>query len=86
MLLPRFGVYAHLMHDGHSSGWISGQTMAAVPPVSDPVDLKAASAATYGRPADEVEEEVLKAIGLKNEAAQEAEPTETVGRRPRKRS
>ena len=86
MLLPRFGIYAHLMHDGHSSGWISGQTMAALPPISDPVDLKAASAATYGRPADEVEEEVLEAIGLKQEAAQEAEPTEAVGRRPRRRS
>ena len=69
MLLPRYGVYAHLMSDGHSCGWISGQTMPASPAISDPAELKAASAETFGRPADQVEAEVLEAIGLTSTAA-----------------
>ncbi|MCL5734749.1 MAG: type IV secretory system conjugative DNA transfer family protein [Actinobacteria bacterium] len=86
MLLPRFGIYAHLMREGHSTGWISGQTMPACPPISDPVELKAASTATYGRPANEVDEEVLRAIGLTKEGDHAPEEGETVGRRPRRRS
>lgn len=86
MMLPRYGIYAHLMRDGHSSGWISGQTMPASSPISDPVELKAASAETYGRPADEVEAEVLRAIGLTHAKAPETVEPEAVGRRPRRRS
>ncbi|MBN1461699.1 MAG: hypothetical protein JXA57_19385, partial [Armatimonadetes bacterium] len=86
MLLPRFGIYAHLMTGGHSSGWISGQTTAASPAISDPVELKAASAEAYGRPADKLEEEVLRAIGLTKEGTAKQEDSETVGRRPRRQS
>ena len=86
MLLPRYGVYAHLMHDGHSCGWMSGQTMPASPPISDPVELKATSAETYGMPADEVEAEVLRAIGLTHEKTSEPDEPDAVGRRPRRRS
>jgi hypothetical protein len=86
MLLPRFGVYAHLMHGGHSTGWISGKTLAASRPISNPEHLRAASAETYGRPAVEVEAQVIEAIGLKRKAEPTDEPTEPVGRRLRRSS
>ncbi len=85
MLLPRYGVYAHLMNDGHSLGWISGQTMPPSQPISDPVELKANSAEAYGRPVDEIEADVLRAIGLSQPKTPTPDETETVGRRPRRR-
>ena len=60
MLLPRYGIYAHLMSGGHSFGWISGQTLPASAAISNPAELKAASAQAFGIPADEVEAEVLE--------------------------
>lgn len=86
MLLPRFGVYAHIMHGGHSTGWISGETLAATQPIANPEHLRAASAETYGTPASEVEAQVIEAIGLKREAELADAPTETVGRRLRRSS
>lgn len=86
MLLPRFGVYAHLMSGGHSVGWISGQTLAASPVIADPAQMKAASAAAYGRPAARVEAEVIEAIGLAAEPKQVDAVAETVGRRRRRSS
>jgi len=86
MLLPRYGIYAHLMDRGHSTGWISGRTLPAAPVISDPAQLKAASAETFGRPADQVEAEVLEAIGLTSEETVSEEEREQVGRRPRRRS
>jgi len=86
MLLPRYGVYAHLMRDGHSCGWISGQTVPASPPTSDPVELKATSSESYGRAASEVEAEVLRAIGLDQDTTATSDETDTVGRRPRRRA
>jgi hypothetical protein len=86
MLLPRYNIYAHLMTNGHSSGWISGQTLPASPAISDPVELKAASAQAFGRPADQVEADVLEAIGLSTAGTTLEEEREQVGRRPRRRS
>lgn len=86
MLLPRYGIYAHLMTGGHSSGWISGQTMPASPAISNPAELKAASAQAFGRPADEVEAEVMDAIGLTTAARVRDDASEQVGRRSRSRS
>jgi len=86
MLLPRFGVYTHLMNNGHSTGWISGQTTPASPAISDPAQLKAASAEHYGRPATQVEADVIKTIGLKAESEPNEDPIEAVGRRPRRSS
>ena len=86
MLLPRYGIYAQLMTDGHSSGWISGQTMPASPAISNPAELKAASAQAFGRPADQVEAEMLEAIGLTSTTATREEEHEPVGRRARSRS
>ncbi len=86
MLLPRYGIYTHLMTGGHSSGWISGQTIPASPAISDPAELKGASAEAFGRPADQVEAEVLQAIGLTDERTPPRKDDEQVGRRPRRRS
>lgn len=86
MLLPRYGIYAHLMDRGHSTGWISGQTMPASAAISDPAELKAASAEAFGRPVEQVEADVLHAIGLASERTPAREDGEQVGRRPRRRS
>ena len=84
ILLPRFGIYAHLMNGGHSTGWISGQTTPAVSAISDPAQLKAASAELYGRPSIEVEAEVITAIGLEKQSQPKDDINEAVGRRPRR--
>ena len=86
MLLPRFGVYAHIMNGGHSTGWISGTTTAASPAIANPHDLRAASAAMYGRPAAEVEAQVIEAIGLNSQPECVNDPIEAVGRRLRRSS
>jgi len=86
MLLPRFGVYAQLMNGGHSTGWISGQTTPATSVIANPEQLKASSAETYGRPANEVEAQVIEAVGLKAESEPADRPTEAVGRRLRRSS
>lgn len=84
MLLPRFGIYAHLMHHGHATGWISGQTLPAAPATGDIVDLRQRSACTYGRDAHQVEQTVLSTIGLGDaQAANTAD--EPIGRRPRRK-
>lgn len=86
LLLPRFGVYASLMNGGHNSGWISGKTTAACPTVSNAEHLRAASAEAYGTPANEVETQVIEAIGLKGESEPADSPVKAVGRRPRRSS
>lgn len=86
MLLPRFGIYTQLMIGGHTTGWISGQTTPAVPAISDPAQLKAASAELYGRPAAAVEAEVINTLGLSSHSAPDEDPIEAVGRRLRRQS
>lgn len=86
MLLPRFGVYAQLMNNGHQTGWISGKTTAASTPISNPEQMRAASAETYGQSATQVEAAVIEAIGLKRDSEAAAEPVEAVGRRLRRSS
>lgn len=86
MLLPRFGVYAQLMNGGHSTGWISGKTTPASPVIANAEQLKAASAETYGRSAEQVEAQVIEAIGLKGDVKPVDEPVEPVGRRLRRPS
>jgi hypothetical protein len=79
-LLPRFHVYLNLVANGHATGWFSGKTLPPSPATTDPVELRAASARTYGREAATVDQEVLASIGMD-------EPTvvtnEAVGRRKR---
>jgi hypothetical protein len=64
MLLPRFGIYTTLVAGGERTGWFSARTLPPSAPTGDPVELRARSAATYGRDAEEVEHATLEAIGL----------------------
>lgn len=85
MLLPRFSVYADLMQGGHDMGWVSGHTLPAGPVIANAAELKAASAEAYGCPASETEAAVIRAVGL-NDAEQDSEPDQPVGRRLRRQS
>ena len=79
-LLPRFHVYLNLVADGHATGWFSGKTLPPPPASADPVELRAASARTYGREAAAVDAAVLEAIGLQDP---KAASDEAIGRRKR---
>lgn len=83
MLLPRFGVYCQLTNQGHPGGWISGKTTPARPVIANAEHLRAESALRYGRDADEVERDVIEAIGLRSNGSDDAD-TEVVGRRVRR--
>lgn len=43
LALPRFHIYANLMRDGQSTGWVSGRTLPPPPAKSDPAKLTAHS-------------------------------------------
>jgi hypothetical protein len=59
MRLPRFHVYATLQHGGHTTDWFSARTLPTSTAHADPVDIRAQSAARYGRPAEEVDEAIF---------------------------
>ena len=82
MLLPRFHVYAHLMHNGQSAGWMFGQTAPPPKPIRTAAELKAKSMEIYGQDAKEVEQEYLTAIGFTDEH-KNINPDEPIGRRRR---
>jgi hypothetical protein len=84
MLLPRFGIYAQLVHGGHPLGWISGQTLPPSLASTDAVALRAASAARYGRPAAEVEAETVRLVCGQPDACEPLD--EPIGRRERSAS
>ncbi|MCL2082068.1 MAG: type IV secretion system DNA-binding domain-containing protein [Oscillospiraceae bacterium] len=56
MKLPRYHIYAQLQNDGRSTGWMSGKTLPAPPPLRLPVELKAASMERYGQNPAELEQ------------------------------
>lgn len=82
MLLPRFQIYANLMHDGRSTGWFSAATLPALPATGDPVELRSLSAEHYGHDAADVERQVLAAVGLEPTGAAKEDDDEPIGRRP----
>ena len=88
MLLPRYSVYASFQAGGKSTGFVSGQTLAPSPAIRSAAELRAKSMATYGRPAQEVEAENLKVLGLAEDAAQVPEdaPKAPVGRRKKEQA
>lgn len=59
MALPRYQIYTSFQQGGRNTGWILGRTLPPIPPLRDPVELRARSMATYGKPAEEVEAEYL---------------------------
>lgn len=62
MTLPRYEVYANVMSDGKSTGWIHGKTLPPPASFKNPAELRALSQTTYGRPIEEVEEEFLELL------------------------
>jgi len=62
MTLPRYQIYTSFHQDGRNTGWVQGQTMPPPPAVRMAAELKAQSMQRYGKPAEEVEAEYLKAL------------------------
>ena len=62
MSLPRYHIYTNFMAGGRSTGWISGFTLAPEEPIRLPAEAKAISQKRYGRPASEVEQEIIAAL------------------------
>lgn len=60
MLLPRYQVYANVMHNRKATGWMQGATLPPDPPVRVAAELKAESMKRYGKPAEEVDNEFLQ--------------------------
>ncbi len=58
--LPRYQIYTSFQQGGRNTGWVLGRTLPPVPPLRNPLGLRARSMATYGKPAKEVDEEYLK--------------------------
>jgi hypothetical protein len=63
MLLPRFGAYLNLIHDGNATGWMSAQTLPPTPETSDPIEIRTLSQQRYGRPATDTDREALEVLG-----------------------
>lgn len=63
-LLPRYSIYARTIHHGHINPWCQARTLPMSPATGDPASLRAASAARYGQEARQVEEQLLKRLGL----------------------
>ena len=60
--LPRYQIYTSFQQGGRNTGWILGRTLPPVPPLRNPLELRARSMAAYGKPAKEVDEEYLKML------------------------
>jgi hypothetical protein len=74
--LPRFEAYAQLVVGGTVADFASIRTRPLPPAISDPEEVRQLSRERYGRPADEVEAEILRSIAIDPEA-------DRVGRRRR---
>ena len=82
MALPRYQIYASIQSNGRNTGWVQGKTLPPPPALREAAELKAMSQATYGIPAEQVEEDYLKLFGDGGEAPPEWEDA-AIGRRKR---
>lgn len=80
--LPRYQIYTSFQQGGRNTGWILGQTLPPVPPLRDPIELRARSMATYGKPAKEVDEEYLSMVASTGPSSQQTGDS-PIGRRKR---
>ena len=81
MTLPRYEVYTSFMSEGKSTGWIRGKTIPPMERLRQPVEIKALSQATYGVPAETVDEEFLRLIEKAEEESLTDFDEATIGRR-----
>lgn len=82
MGLPRYQIYTSIQSGKQSTGWMSGTTLPPPPSIRTAQQLKEESASRYGRPAAEVEAELVRLLQLE----QETNPPESnspIGRRKR---
>ena len=62
MLLPRHHVYASFQAGGKDTGWIQGRTMPPLPALREASVVRARSAALYGTPWEQVDQEYLSML------------------------
>lgn len=65
--LPRYHIYTAFNQSGQNTGYVSGITIPPNKPHRDPDELRAKSAARYGRSAADVEREYYEALGRYSE-------------------
>lgn len=82
MALPRYQIYTSFQSGGRNVGWVQGRTLPPPPVLHDAAELKAKSQATYGVPAEQIEEEYLNMFSDRCDTGQEWENA-TIGRRKR---
>ena len=82
MALPRYQIYTSFQSNGRNVGWVQGRTLPPPPALHNAAELKAKSQATYGVPAEQIEEEYLSMFSDGCDTGQEWENA-TIGRRKR---
>lgn len=82
MALPRYQIYASIQSNGRNTGWVQGKTLPPPSALREAAELKAMSQATYGIPAEQVEEDYLTLFGDSKETPPEWEDA-AIGRRKR---
>lgn len=83
MALPRYQIYTSFQYGGRNTGWVQGKTLPPPPALRDAADLKAKSQATYGIPAEQIEEEYLSIFTTNNRTAGENPGDANIGRKKR---
>lgn len=81
MALPRYQIYASFQSNGKNVGWVQGKTLPPPPALRDAAELKAKSQATYGIPAEQIEEEYLSIFTANNQTTGENPGDVNIGRR-----
>ena len=75
MSLPRYRVYTSFQQAGRNTGWVMGQTLPPAEIIRSPIELRAKSAARYGKTAQEVEREYLDMLRqCRNRPTEECNP------------
>lgn len=82
MALPRYQIYTSIQSNGRNTGWVQGKTLPPPSALREAAELKAMSQATYGIPAEQVEEDYLTLFGDSKETPPEWEDA-AIGRRKR---
>lgn len=83
MTLPRYQIYTSFQSNGRNVGWVQGKTLPPPPALRDAADLKAKSQATYGVPAEQIEQEYLSIFTTNNSTAEENSGDINIGRKKR---
>lgn len=83
MTLPRYQIYTSFQSNGRNVGWVQGKTLPPPPALRDAADLKAKSQATYGVPAEQIEQEYLSIFTTNNSTAGENSGDINIGRKKR---